>query len=45
MEYLVAGHADRKRGHLLVNMKSLVKPWTATLGRKVLALLKKDCNW
>ncbi|XP_061523171.1 netrin-4 [Phycodurus eques] len=44
-EYLVAGHADRKRGHLLVNMKSFVKPWTSSLGRKVLTLLKKDCNW
>ncbi|XP_077449964.1 netrin-4 isoform X1 [Stigmatopora argus] len=44
-EYLVAGHADRRRGHLLVNMKSFVKPWTSSLGRKVLALLKKDCNW
>ncbi|XP_054624127.1 netrin-4 [Dunckerocampus dactyliophorus] len=45
VEYLVAGHADRKQGHLLVNMKSFVKPWKASLGRKVLTLLKKDCNW
>lgn len=44
-EYLVAGHSDRKRGRLLVNMKSLVKPWSASLGRKVLTLLKKECNW
>lgn len=45
VEYLVAGHSDRKQGRLLVNMKSFVKPWKASLGRKVLALLKKDCNW
>ncbi|XP_037318073.2 netrin-4 [Pungitius pungitius] len=45
LEYLMAGHSDRKQGRLLVNMKSFVKPWTASLGRKVLALLKKDCNW
>lgn len=45
MEYLVAGHSDRKQGRLLVNMKSFVKPWKASLGRKVLTLLKKDCNW
>lgn len=44
-EYLVAGHSDRKHGRLLVNMKSLVKPWSASLGRKVLTLLKKECNW
>ncbi|CAN9508481.1 unnamed protein product [Ophioblennius macclurei] len=44
-EYLVAGHSDRKQGRLLVNMKSLVKPWKASLGRKALALLRKDCNW
>ncbi|KAM6985681.1 netrin-4 [Aplochiton taeniatus] len=45
VEYLVAGHSDRKKGRLLVNMKSFVKPWRASLGRKVLALLTKDCNW
>lgn len=45
VEYLVAGHLDRKRGRFLVNMKSFVKPWKASLGRKVLTLLKKDCNW
>lgn len=45
LEYLVAGHTDRKQGRLIVNMKSLVKPWKASLGRKVLTLLKKDCNW
>ncbi|XP_044042815.1 netrin-4 isoform X1 [Siniperca chuatsi] len=45
VEYLVAGHSDRKQGRLLVNMKSFVKPWKASLGRKVLTLLKKDCNW
>lgn len=45
LEYLVAGHMDRKQDHLLVNMKSFVKPWKASLGRKVLSLLKKDCSW
>ncbi|KAF0029879.1 hypothetical protein F2P81_018984 [Scophthalmus maximus] len=45
VEYLVAGHSDRKQGRLLVNMKSFVKPWKASLGRKVLTLLKKHCNW
>ncbi|KAM9705417.1 netrin-4 [Menidia menidia] len=45
VEYLVAGHTDRKQGRLLVNMKSFVKPWKASLGRKVLTLLRKDCNW
>ncbi|XP_004083319.1 netrin-4 [Oryzias latipes] len=45
VEYLVAGYLDRKQGHLLVNMKSFVKPWKASLGRKVLTMLKKDCNW
>ncbi|XP_028972936.2 netrin-4 [Esox lucius] len=44
-EYLVAGHADRKHNRLIVNMKSFVKPWRASLGRKVLTLLKKDCTW
>ncbi|KAL0962909.1 hypothetical protein UPYG_G00347010 [Umbra pygmaea] len=44
-EYLVAGHGDRKQSRLIVNMKSFVKPWTASLGRKVLTLLKKDCTW
>lgn len=45
VEYVVAGHSDRKQGRLLVNMKSFVKPWKASLARKVLTLLKKDCNW
>lgn len=45
VEYLVAGHTDRKQGRLLVNMKSFVKPWKASLGRKVVTLLRKDCNW
>ncbi|CAL8323040.1 unnamed protein product [Lota lota] len=44
-EYLVAGHSDRKQGRLMVNMKSFVTPWKASLGRKVLTLLRKDCNW
>ncbi|KAJ3611955.1 hypothetical protein NHX12_020234 [Muraenolepis orangiensis] len=44
-EYLVAGHTEGKQGRLMVNMKSMVKPWKASLGRKVLTLLQKDCNW
>ncbi|KAJ8007031.1 hypothetical protein DPEC_G00113350 [Dallia pectoralis] len=44
-EYLVAGYADRKHNRLIVNMKSFVKPWRASLGRKVLMLLKRDCPW
>ncbi|CAL8277440.1 unnamed protein product [Gadus morhua 'NCC'] len=44
-EYLVGGHSDRKAGRLLVNMKSLVLPWKASLGRKLLPLLRKDCSW
>uniref|UniRef100_A0AAY4DSE8 Netrin 4 n=1 Tax=Denticeps clupeoides TaxID=299321 RepID=A0AAY4DSE8_9TELE len=43
MEYLVAGHANQRKGHLLVNMKSFVKPWRASLGYKVLHLLKNIC--
>ncbi|MGH0165489.1 UNVERIFIED_CONTAM: hypothetical protein FKN15_051624 [Acipenser sinensis] len=34
MEYLVAGHVDRRMGGLIVNMKSFVKPWKPDLGRK-----------
>ncbi|KAG7267861.1 hypothetical protein CRUP_023877 [Coryphaenoides rupestris] len=44
-EYLVAGHWDSKRSRLMVNMKSLVKPWSASLARKLLTLLRKDCYW
>ncbi|KAI4905064.1 hypothetical protein NFI96_016048 [Prochilodus magdalenae] len=42
-EYLVAGHEDVRKGRLLVNTKSLVKPWKANLSRKVLQLHSK-CN-
>lgn len=42
---MVAGHADRKQNRLIVNMKSFVKPWRASIGRKVLTLMKKDCTW
>ncbi|KAL2102585.1 hypothetical protein ACEWY4_001753 [Coilia grayii] len=44
VEYLVAGHVDRKKGRLLVNMKSFVKRWSANLGRKVLQLLTHTCT-
>ncbi|KAK2860588.1 hypothetical protein Q7C36_004754 [Tachysurus vachellii] len=43
-EYLVAGHHDVKKGQLLVNMKSLVKPWRANHSRRVLQLLKTKCT-
>ncbi|KAI5104182.1 netrin-4 isoform X1, partial [Silurus meridionalis] len=39
-EYLVAGHYDVRKGRLLVNMKSLVKPWRANHSRRVLQLLR-----
>ncbi|KAL7876122.1 hypothetical protein AOLI_G00110850 [Acnodon oligacanthus] len=42
-EYLVAGHENVKKGRLLVNSKSLVKPWRASLSRRVLHLRAK-CN-
>lgn len=43
-EYVVAGHQDRKTRRLMVNTKSLVKPWKSSLGRKFLYILKKDCG-
>ncbi|XP_035281911.1 netrin-4 [Anguilla anguilla] len=45
VEYLVAGHEDRRKGRLVVNMKSFVKPWRASLGRKAVQFLKADCKW
>ncbi|XP_006633423.3 netrin-4 [Lepisosteus oculatus] len=44
MEYLVAGHEDRRMGRLVVNMKSFVKRWKPNLGRKVMQFLKTDCK-
>ncbi|XP_067998888.1 netrin-4 isoform X2 [Melanerpes formicivorus] len=44
LEYLVAGHEDVRTGRLLVNMKSFVHQWKSDLGRKVLEILKRDCN-
>ncbi|NXU17801.1 NET4 protein, partial [Pardalotus punctatus] len=44
LEYLVAGHEDIRTGRLIVNMKSFVHQWKSALGRKVLEILKKDCN-
>ncbi|NXX42423.1 NET4 protein, partial [Tricholaema leucomelas] len=44
LEYLVAGHEDVRTGRLVVNMKSFVHPWKSALGRKVLEILKRDCN-
>lgn len=43
-EYVVAGHQDMKSRRLMVNTKSLVKPWKSSLGRKFLHILKKDCG-
>ncbi|XP_043943568.1 netrin-4 [Protopterus annectens] len=42
--YVVAGHEDVKRGKLIVNTKSFVKPWTPHLTRKVLHILKNYCK-
>uniref|UniRef100_A0A8C0HJA4 Netrin 4 n=1 Tax=Buteo japonicus TaxID=224669 RepID=A0A8C0HJA4_9AVES len=44
LEYLVAGHEDIRTGRLIVNMKSFVHQWKSALGRKVLEILKRDCN-
>ncbi|NWX88532.1 NET4 protein, partial [Nothoprocta pentlandii] len=44
LEYLVAGHEDVRTGRLVVNMKSFVQQWKSALGRKVLEILKGDCN-
>ncbi|NWI89504.1 NET4 protein, partial [Pitta sordida] len=44
LEYLVAGHEDIRTGRLVVNMKSFVHQWKSALGRKVLEILKRDCN-
>ncbi|KAG9274181.1 netrin-4 [Astyanax mexicanus] len=41
LEYLVTGHKDARKGRLLVNTKSLVKPWKTSLSRKVLQLRNK----
>uniref|UniRef100_A0A3Q2V1I7 Netrin-1 n=1 Tax=Haplochromis burtoni TaxID=8153 RepID=A0A3Q2V1I7_HAPBU len=43
-EYVVAGHEDWKKGQLIVNTKSFVKPWKASLGRKLLHILRKHCG-
>uniref|UniRef100_A0A3B4EWK1 Netrin-1 n=1 Tax=Pundamilia nyererei TaxID=303518 RepID=A0A3B4EWK1_9CICH len=43
-EYVVAGHEDWKKGRLIVNTKSFVKPWKASLGRKLLHILRKHCG-
>ncbi|KAM4618417.1 netrin-4-like [Polymixia lowei] len=43
-EYVVAGHEDWRSGRLMVNTKSLVKPWKSSLGRKLVHILRKDCG-
>ncbi|OBS80264.1 hypothetical protein A6R68_21537, partial [Neotoma lepida] len=45
LEYLVAGHEDVRTGKLVVNMKSFVQRWKPALGRKVMHILKKECNY
>ncbi|XP_024136655.1 netrin-4 [Oryzias melastigma] len=40
-EYIVAGHEDWNTGRLLINNKSLVKPWKPTLVRKILNICRK----
>lgn len=44
LEYLVVGHEDVRKGRPVVNMKSIVKPWRASLSRKVHQLLKTKCS-
>ncbi|XP_072291962.1 netrin-4-like [Eucyclogobius newberryi] len=42
-DYLVAGHEDLRTGHLIINMKSFVKPWKTSLGQKIIDVIRKDC--
>ncbi|XP_062842843.1 netrin-4 isoform X2 [Trichomycterus rosablanca] len=42
-EYLLAGSEEAKSGRLLVTMKSLVVPWTPTLGSLVSKALQQGC--
>lgn len=44
LEYLVAGHEDVRTGKLVVNMKSFVQHWKPALGRRVMHILKKECQ-
>ncbi|NXP75678.1 NET4 protein, partial [Ramphastos sulfuratus] len=44
LEYLVAGHEDVRTNRLVVTMKSFVHQWKSDLGRRVLEILKRDCN-
>ncbi|KAM3870532.1 netrin-4-like [Diretmus argenteus] len=43
-DYVVAGHENWRTGQLMVNTKSLVKPWKPSLGHKLLHILRKDCG-
>ncbi|XP_012994341.3 netrin-4 [Esox lucius] len=43
-KYLVAGHMSWRTGSLLVNTRSLVKPWRPSLGSKLLHLLNQHCG-
>lgn len=43
-DYVVAGHEDWRTGRLMVNTKSLVKPWKSSLGRKILHILRNNCG-
>ncbi|XP_029008547.1 netrin-4-like [Betta splendens] len=42
--YVVAGHEDWKSGRLIVNTRSLVKPWKLSLGHKLMHILRNDCS-
>lgn len=44
LDYLVAGHEDRRTGRLVINMKSFVKPWKTSLARKIMHMIRKDCG-
>ncbi|KAJ0029414.1 hypothetical protein NQD34_004411 [Periophthalmus magnuspinnatus] len=43
-DYLVAGHEDWRTGHLIINLKSFVKPWKTSLGQKIMEIIRKDCT-
>lgn len=44
VDYLVAGHEDRRTGRLVINMKSFVKPWKTSLAQKMTHMIRKDCS-
>uniref|UniRef100_A0A8C6V727 Netrin 4 n=1 Tax=Neogobius melanostomus TaxID=47308 RepID=A0A8C6V727_9GOBI len=44
LDYLVAGHEDRRTGRLVINMKSFVKQWKTSLAQKMMHMIRKDCG-